>query len=663
MKIKSIQFSNFGCYKGIHPLISFSTSGDKNVTIILGANKTGKTTLVQAFLWCLYGEVSPNYGIINSEIKTEMKHLSSCDVFVEIILFHAGREYTIRRTQRFSKLNESIKNEESLLKIQYKETSGEQQLIPLRDCSDTIQNILPKGLSDYFFYEGERFVDISKKDVATAVRGLMGLDAISVARDHLDPKRAASVISKMKKGLLLGDPQKNDHLKQNLAEKQEEREKILERIETSKQEQEYFLRRKEDFVEMLSNNEYAKSLQIKRKNLESDIKFGEDNIARSAKQILSHFQQGALSFFSLPLIESAMKVIENQGKKGEGITDMRQPAIDQILQRKRCICGCNLEENEGARKHLLMERSLLPPAELGTVLHSYKQILLSYRDLSKGYIEGIDNNYQEWRKSIRFLDDKNKDIEKVSDDLLSTGLIDIERIESDYQENEEKIKELQKKYENLIEKKAVCEHEIEKLQKEIDSLVEKTDSNKKIIRYIAYADALFNMLNKSYSDREHEVKIDLNESINSIFSEMYHGHRKVIINDNYQIKLLTTIGASQEEIADTGGLRAIKNFAYITGLVDIARKRIARKKSSDEENFHETEPYPLIMDAPFSATDEKHIENISKIIPSIAEQVIIIVMQKDWAYAKAIIKDKIGKSYTIENIENSETRSKIREGE
>jgi DNA sulfur modification protein DndD len=171
------------------------------------------------------------------------------------------------------------------------------------------------------------------------------------------------------------------------------------------------------------------------------------------------------------------------------------------------------------------------------------------------------------------------------------------------------------------------------------------------------------MLNKSYSDREHEVKIDLNESINSIFSEMYHGHRKVIINDNYQIKLLTTIGASQEEIADTGGLRAIKNFAYITGLVDIARKRIARKKSSDEENFHETEPYPLIMDAPFSATDEKHIENISKIIPSIAEQVIIIVMQKDWAYAKAIIKDKIGKSYTIENIENSETRSKIREGE
>jgi DNA sulfur modification protein DndD len=47
-----------------------------------------------------------------------------------------------------------------------------------------------------------------------------------------------------------------------------------------------------------------------------------------------------------------------------------------------------------------------------------------------------------------------------------------------------------------------------------------------------------------------------------------------------------------------------------------------------------TEPYPLVMDAPFSNADEIHINNISSIIPDIAEQVILIVMRKDWKFAQ-----------------------------
>ena len=196
--------------------------------------------------------------------------------------------------------------------------------------------------------------------------------------------------------------------------------------------------------------------------------------------------------------------------------------------------------------------------------------------------------------------------------------------------------------------------------------MEKTESNNRLQRYISYAEALFNWFDASYSRREQEVKDDLAESVNRIFSEMYHGHRVVSIDANYQIKLLAVIGASQEEIAETGGLRAIKNFAYISGLVDIARKRVVQEiqtSESNEEIANETEPYPLVMDAPFSATDEKHIDNISRIIASKAERVIIIIVQKDWVYAKPAIISKIGKSYVIENIDNSETNSKIREGE
>ena len=58
--------------------------------------------------------------------------------------------------------------------------------------------------------------------------------------------------------------------------------------------------------------------------------------------------------------------------------------------------------------------------------------------------------------------------------------------------------------------------------------------------------------------------------------------------------------------------------------------------------------YPLVMDAPFSNVDEIHIDNICKILPNTANQVIMAVMQKDWEYASENLESYVGKSYKIE---------------
>ena len=53
MIIKSITLKNFRQYQDAK--IEFSTDPEKNITIIMGDNGTGKTTLAQAFQWALYG--------------------------------------------------------------------------------------------------------------------------------------------------------------------------------------------------------------------------------------------------------------------------------------------------------------------------------------------------------------------------------------------------------------------------------------------------------------------------------------------------------------------------------------------------------------------------------------------------------------------------------
>lgn len=56
MLIKSLRMENFRQFKGT-TMVEFSTDPTRNVTIILGDNTFGKTTLLQAFNWCFYGTV------------------------------------------------------------------------------------------------------------------------------------------------------------------------------------------------------------------------------------------------------------------------------------------------------------------------------------------------------------------------------------------------------------------------------------------------------------------------------------------------------------------------------------------------------------------------------------------------------------------------------
>ncbi len=77
MLLQSITFHNFRQFKGNQTIV-FSTDPDKNVTVIIGQNTFGKTTIVQAFIWCLYGDVDfKNKRMLNAEVRHELVNKAS----------------------------------------------------------------------------------------------------------------------------------------------------------------------------------------------------------------------------------------------------------------------------------------------------------------------------------------------------------------------------------------------------------------------------------------------------------------------------------------------------------------------------------------------------------------------------------------------------------
>lgn len=668
MIIKSIQLCNFRQYKGEQSPILFSTDPDKNVTVILGINTSGKTTLIQAFRWCLYGECSfKPKEILNVEVEEGMDAFQRRNVYVELVLQHEGKDFTIRRTQEFQKTERYVlKASEQILKIQYKEDNGEEQPIPFEERKDTIEKILPMGLSDYFFFDGERIADINNRgDVVAAVRGLMGIDVIGAARDRLDPKRADSVTSKFEKELDLGSNSRNTELKNELTKAKEKRGKLLQRRDTAKEQVNFFEKRKEELAAKLRDNQRSKQLQQDREALERDLRLAESNVATYERRLKDDFSKGALRFFAQPLINRALDIMNNAKQDGIGIPDMRQGAIDHILTRGHCLCGCDLEENAGAVKRIQHERSLLPPENIGTTIRDMKTHLEYYQMDFEGFAEATRLNHVSYSSNLNYIDGKRKELENKSKEIDESSGVDVAKIESDYKNNDKLLSEKKSDYDRLNTSIGEVDKEIKDLEREIDGLVESTSKNKRIQKCIAYSKSIFEWFDKEYQKKESDVKERLLESVNRIFEQMYHGQRSVTINDKYQITLLAQLESSQRSTDESKGLEAVKNFSFISGLVDLARQKLQSNGDDDinDEISKSVEPVPLVMDAPFSNADEIHISRIANIVPSIAEQVILIVMNKDWEYAKEAMQDRVGKAYVIQKVNNSETNSVIRGGD
>jgi DNA sulfur modification protein DndD len=662
MIIKSIELYNFRQYKGIQK-VEFSYDKEKNVTVIIGKNTSGKTTIVQAFNWCLYEKRNfKNKDIINLEVIDSLKFFRETNAYVEIIIIHDKNEYTIRRTQKYEK-NElgRVKIKRSILEVQYKDPSGAIQSIPMIEYENTINKILPVDLSDYFFFDGERIGEINNKgDVVTAVRTLMGLDVVIEARDILDPFRASSVISKFNKELDLGSNDKNMKIRNDLETERQEFSKLLKQVETCKEEIELAKIKKDGLAKKLLSNKEIKQFKMQEISLDRDIRSLEITVSSIKQSIKKTFgiESNSLGFFAYPLIQKAMKILNESKTDVEGIPDMRATAIDYLLERGHCLCGRDLNHDLKAREKVMHEKSLLPPEYIGTTIRNYKKTLKGLENNSEGFYEQINEYFKNLNNNAKLIENKKTEKLNIQNKIDKIGNIDIDLLEHDYRECGRMQKKLEEKKGSIDRKTGASESKIKTLEGQIQRLTVVNAKNQKLLHCLDYSNAIYDWFNEKYAKEEDEVKIKLLDSVNKTFQKMYHGNRAVTLSDKYHIILETKVGDTVMSTDESKGLEAVKNFSFITGLVGLARER-AKEQEEKEKNIFCSEPFPLVMDAPFSNIDEIHINNIVKILPNAAEQVILILMKKDWDHAEKSISDRVASQYYIEKVNNSETFSKI----
>lgn len=647
MIIYKLEMYNFRQYIGQQE-VTFSTDPEKNVTVLIGVNTSGKTTIVRAFEWCLYGKINfEDQILLNSEVRDRMNVGDCQDVWVAVTFSHpdstGDKMYTLTRRYTYTcyghtyeddkvviELSKKVKED---LSLTYLQADGQTKTaIRQENIDESIKRVLPEDLSDYFFFGGERISTIANRaDLSQAVRGLMRLDVLENARNHLK-----GALKEFQSKVDTNGDARAQQAQATLATSRKKLEGFKAALETAQGEVEYYQQQEAECNAELakSNVEQVKKAKEERDRIAKAIKRDNDRLEEAIRSYVNLFNNRPYGFFGMPAINKALEELQDLNDQVECVPGMDQDAIDYLLMRGRCLCGTLLTQGTQAHQLVMQERRKLPPETIGTVVRNFKTKSEGYLAGSEDYYKELADKFREIRSLQRHIGELQDDAEEQSKQIIDDT--DAKAIEARRRQMHTKYKEAQADYDQAQKDIGSCERDIKNCEDAIDKYAKSSKKNSQIARYIRYAEAVYEWLQETYQEKEGTVRAELQDRVNANFDKMYHGERSIFIDDKYRVKY------SDVTTDESDGLKAVKSFAFISSLVSMAKDCIL-----DDDEMHLGQVYPLVMDAPFSNVDEIHIDNICEILPQTANQVIMAVMQKDWDYASRNLNQYVGKSYTI----------------
>lgn len=664
MKINQIKLKNFRQYKDVE--LYFSGSDEKNITIIRGENGYGKTTLIRAFLWGLYGGKSSGYKafdtpLLNRDVEKELDLMKEATTSVILELQHLDNLYRITTKVVYKKrANGEIFQVDKPTTTILKQEKDNVSMIPIEDpatVAQTIQSILNNEIKDYFFYDGEnnKIEQVAKgRSIKKAVSMMMGIERIEDLNEWFHPNKKASVIS------YLNDQIKDDSIELNTVNAQ--RKDAIVDLEKNKSKQNDYL----DEIEKLNEQKREKEHQI---NANEDAKAAKETLDEQRKKLnrigesaefnsttaYDYFRNndGFLHILYSYLFETKeMNLLSENSNfnKYTSLSHISEEAIDQLIKRGYCLCGCKITNDSEAYRHLIEEKSHMEPHDYGKYINDFIQSEKNNKDYAERTQENIRENIKEYMDKVDDYDTVQENIRSLQRKL--EGRIDVGEVQKEYYDLESQIKTKEGALSQLKVQETEFDYKIKNYDKEFEKLSRKNSENKAIIRAIEYAKIIYKSSSERIKNQEKEVKEKLNLRVNELFSQMYHGKRKLRIDDSYNVSSL-----DGDAILDNStGTETVKNFAFIGALLEVAREMLNKNNDVyyDENNYA---AYPLVMDAPFSNTDEEHIKRICRCLPTICDQLIMVIIDRDYMIAKDSLDGKVGDVYKI--VKHSETWDSI----
>lgn len=497
MKLIRAVFKNFRLLQDV--VFDFSVDKSKKLTVIRAANESGKTTAETALIWCLYGSevVDPKsqYPLHPAQDKnkgkTEFKISVEVEFETEEIVDKKGitavfkQRYKLVRTcvEKIDSANINVfKRVHESIDMYQCSDSGEMRILDTQ-AKLVIERALPNNLRNIYFTDGDSamsFIDSSaaqqqkKSRVRNAIESLLALNNLNNLQRTLN-----SIVIEFSKQI-----DKNNYGQ------------LLEEAETECQKCQDWLNDNEEEIRMLGQeiDELEKDLIKKRKEIDDIISLGDkEKIVRDINKLTNdkarekNSSDTALKMLCASVsndkfaaamlagnVDFASNVLQKM-KKEKKLPRQSIPVLEELLERRICVCGLPLEPNnhECTSRIETIKDTILNSQNSDKLQNRATELMYSIKSVdfnssAKAWIDEYSNNFTIYGNSssaINHISEQIKEKENEKDLIDDSKIKGLRLLENSISSN---IKKKSEELGGLNKETEIKASRIKELKREID---------------------------------------------------------------------------------------------------------------------------------------------------------------------------------------------------
>ena len=626
MKYRRLVVENFRPFYGSHEL-EFSTDPQRPVTLIFGANGGGKTTLLTAMYWCLYGstKVDPNTSedekrLFNNLAQKNLANGKSDEMSVELELAREDIRWRIKRSLKLAK--DANGNKTWTPKLELKEINDG---IPTEHKANQqfyINQLLDEVLGEFFFHAAETLQFPFKNEAASRRRLRDCLYKIG-GQGELD-----SVVTQAGKAV---DVLRADRAR--VAQRQDAHSEVE--------------------AEMNRINREIETLDTDLAGAEAELGPLEQRLQRSMA-VLENVEMFAPKVEALRAAQGALHLAEEglkriRGEQAGGTSDLwkvqaqplmgaffdwfgprvgefprivNQNLILHMEKTGRCICGHEIgaDELEEVR------------AMAGEGDDTAARRLTGLYDLSKDWGEEAENvkrTYEQGRAdlaaAVDAVDAAKETVEAATADLAALGVApqqELAALQANVAEDSQEVGRLRGLIEEWMKKKLELEHERgDWARRNIANASEEL----KVAEAEVLAAEMVKQLASSLKDTHAALcRPQLETWMNAAYWADKVS-RKIRIDEDWNVSTYDESGEDEFDVGGGGAETTLLTYAFAAATAKLipAFKSAGIEAIPENEQVQEVETIPLVVDAPFSSLGVNYQRTVADKLPQAANQLVL----------------------------------------
>lgn len=616
MKIQRLAVENFGPFCGKHE-IDLDVSPTAPVVVINGENMRGKTTLQNAIRWCLYGQAFGRKGVPKpSHRLLSYDAIDSGQYFMSATLEFSHEDHDFE-LNRHVESDEVPQSDCSLSFTTSLRKDG--HFVPQRQITPEIEGVLHHDIARFFLFDGEmlsqyeELLDVPAHHtemIKQSIEKILGLPALQQAQAdlrmlHMEAgQQQAGVVRRQKEAARLAASESQlSNAVQALGDDLVRLQEIEGQLAESR---DGLLAQRDRLVGIEADLQLEEQIEERQKSAQADIQSQRERIKTLVQEAWWLPAAGIARRISGELAAAA----EEQRHISTEITIARQSIAQLESLTDQAVCPvCDQRIDEGRKDHHRNETEklhdkvrLLEKAGSGTGDPTRIRLLRPFEDSQA--LATITEIEQSIRKAELQVRRDGLELRDVKERLWGNRP-DTKEIQRQYDETVTQLDEVAKQ---IAYRAQLLDEKKSKLLAARRRLANSPGADPKIALRSNVLESLVDAFTHTIDSFRDEMTQIVEEAATDIFLKLTTEpeYKRLEINRHFGLDIIA--GNDRVIRERSAGAEQIVAFALIGAL-----NRSAVRKG------------PIVMDTPFGRLDRQHRGNVLSFIPTMSEQVILLV--------------------------------------